>query len=54
MSIPRAILRPLHLLKEQMNHISEGDGDLTKSITVKDKDEFGEVAASFNQICSIA
>ncbi len=48
-NILRAILRPLHLLKEQMNHISEGDGDLTKSITVKDKDEFGEVAASFNK-----
>ena len=48
-NILRAILRPLHLLKEQMNHISKGDGDLTKSITVKNKDEFGEVAASFNK-----
>ena len=48
-SILRAILRPLHQLKEQMNHISKGDGDLTKSITVKNHDEFGEVAASFNQ-----
>ena len=48
-SIIKAILRPLHQLKEQMNHISKGDGDLTKSITVKNQDEFGEVAASFNQ-----
>lgn len=48
-NILRAILLPLHQLKEQMNHISEGDGDLTKSITVKNHDEFGEVAASFNR-----
>lgn len=48
-SIIKAILRPLHQLKEQMHHISKGDGDLTKSITVKNQDEFGEVAAAFNQ-----
>ncbi len=45
----KSILRPLHQLKGQMNHISEGDGDLTKSITVKNHDEFGEVATSFNR-----
>lgn len=48
-SLHRAILRPLHQLKEEMNHISEGEGDLTKSITVKNHDEFGEVATSFNR-----
>ena len=48
-SLLKAILRPLHQLKGQMNHISEGDGDLTKSITVKNHDEFGEVATSFNR-----
>ncbi|AZV44964.1 methyl-accepting chemotaxis protein [Peribacillus asahii] len=44
----KAILVPLHKLKEQMNDISEGEGDLTKTIEVKNQDEFGEVAQSFN------
>lgn len=45
----RAIVIPLRQLKEQMNDISNGDGDLTKTIHVKGKDELGEVAGSFNQ-----
>jgi len=44
----RAILVPLRQLKEQMNEIASGDGDLTKNIVVKNKDELGEVALSFN------
>ncbi|WP_110927131.1 methyl-accepting chemotaxis protein [Bacillus massiliglaciei] len=47
----RAILLPLGQLKKQMNEISTGSGDLTKTITVKNKDEIGEVAQSFNQFC---
>ncbi|MEK4484442.1 methyl-accepting chemotaxis protein [Psychrobacillus sp. FSL H8-0484] len=45
----KAILVPLRQLKEQMNDIANGDGDLTKIIHVKNKDELGEVATSFNQ-----
>lgn len=45
----RAIMIPLQQLKEQMNDISTGDGDLTKIIRVKSKDELGDVAGSFNQ-----
>lgn len=45
----RAILRPLHHLKDQMDDISKGEGDLTKTIVVTSHDEFGEVASSFNQ-----
>ena len=44
----RVILRPLRHLKEQMDDISKGEGDLTKTIQVKNHDEFGEVAISFN------
>lgn len=45
----KAILVPLRQLKEQMNDIASGDGDLTKTLYVKNKDELGEVATSFNQ-----
>ncbi|WP_313894041.1 methyl-accepting chemotaxis protein [Psychrobacillus sp.] len=48
----KAILVPLGQLKEQMNDIANGDGDLTKQIAVKNKDELGEVASSFNQFLS--
>lgn len=48
----KAILVPLRQLKEQMDDIANGDGDLTKQITVKNKDELGEVASSFNQFLS--
>ncbi|TQR14183.1 methyl-accepting chemotaxis protein [Psychrobacillus soli] len=45
----KAILVPLRQLKEQMTDIASGDGDLTKALHVKNKDELGEVASSFNQ-----
>lgn len=45
----KTILRPLYHLKKQMDDISNGEGDLTKTMDVKNHDEFGEVAASFNQ-----
>lgn len=45
----KAILVPLRQLKEQMNDIASGDGDLTKTLHVKNNDELGEVATSFNK-----
>ena len=48
-SLLRAILRPLHDLKEQMDDIAQGEGDLTKTIDIERRDEFGEVANSFNR-----
>ena len=48
----QSILIPLRQLKDQMNAIAHGNGDLTKTIHVKNKDELGEVATSFNQFIS--
>jgi methyl-accepting chemotaxis protein len=43
-SITRPIVRVAHTLKD----ISEGEGDLTKTIVLKNKDEIGDMAKYFN------
>ncbi|WP_391119737.1 methyl-accepting chemotaxis protein [Psychrobacillus sp. L3] len=48
----KSILMPLRQLKDQMTDIANGNGDLTKTIHVKNMDELGEVATSFNQFIS--
>ncbi|WP_419960873.1 methyl-accepting chemotaxis protein [Psychrobacillus sp. BM2] len=48
----KAIIRPLRQLKEQMTEIANGDGDLTKTIHIKNKDELSEVSGAFNQFIS--
>ncbi len=48
----QSILKPLRQLNIQMNDIAHGNGDLTKTIQVKNKDELGEVATSFNHFIS--
>lgn len=48
----QSILKPLRQLNIQMNDIAQGNGDLTKTIQVKNKDELGEVATSFNHFIS--
>ncbi|WP_411347678.1 methyl-accepting chemotaxis protein [Paenibacillus sp. WLX2291] len=45
----RSILKPLHLLNTQMNAIAEGEADLTRRIDIRQKDEFGALANSFNR-----
>ncbi|MGX2961256.1 methyl-accepting chemotaxis protein [Peribacillus sp. JNUCC 23] len=44
-----SIIKPLTILNEQMRDIAQGEADLTKAIIIKNKDEFGEFAATFNQ-----
>ncbi|MBY6036949.1 HAMP domain-containing protein [Fictibacillus nanhaiensis] len=44
-----SILKPLRLINAQMKDIADGDADLTKTIKVNNKDEFGELATSFNK-----
>lgn len=46
----RAIIRPLNRVNEQLAAIADGEGDLTKELTVSSKDEIGELAASFNRM----
>ncbi|NGZ77617.1 methyl-accepting chemotaxis protein [Saccharibacillus alkalitolerans] len=45
----RSIMNPLTLLNRQMSGIAEGDADLTRTIELRQKDEFGELAGSFNR-----
>ncbi|KMY51540.1 methyl-accepting chemotaxis protein [Peribacillus loiseleuriae] len=44
-----SIIKPLTILNEQMRDIAQGEADLTKVIRIKNNDEFGEFAATFNQ-----
>ncbi|AVH38220.1 chemotaxis protein [Pseudomonas monteilii] len=45
----RLLMQPLDQLGHAMRDIAEGDGDLTKRLTVHAHDEFGAVAKSFNR-----
>ncbi|PAE15968.1 methyl-accepting chemotaxis protein [Virgibacillus sp. 7505] len=44
----RSILVPLRSLNRQLEDIAQGDADLTQKVAVKNKDEFGQLASSFN------
>ncbi|MBI4522673.1 MAG: HAMP domain-containing protein [Deltaproteobacteria bacterium] len=46
--VSRTISRPLQKMVLQMKDISEGEGDLTRTIEVKSRDEIGQLASSFN------
>ncbi|NHW02599.1 methyl-accepting chemotaxis protein [Stutzerimonas degradans] len=43
-----SILRPLLLIKNSLDDMAEGDGNLTSRLPVTSRDELGELAASFN------
>jgi len=43
------LMSPLTTMGRAMRDIAEGEGDLTRRLTVQNKDEFGELAASFNR-----
>lgn len=43
------IVRPLGLMKANLDDIAAGEGDLTRRLTVTSGDELGELAGSFNR-----
>lgn len=47
--LANAILRPLHLMKANLDDIAAGEGDLTRRLTITSQDELGELAGSFNR-----
>jgi len=47
--LSRTISKPIVKVTETLKDISEGEGDLTRSITVGTKDEIGDLARYFNQ-----
>ena len=42
------LLAPLITVTESLKEISEGDGDLTKTLTIKNDDEIGDLSKAFN------
>lgn len=44
----KSILNPLNALNSQMINIASGEGDLTKRVTISGKNEFNQLANSFN------
>jgi methyl-accepting chemotaxis protein len=42
-------LRPLHLMKANLDDIAAGEGDLTRRLAITSQDELGELAGSFNR-----
>ncbi len=45
----RVLMQPLHLMGRAMHDIAEGEGDLTKRLTIHAHDEFGTLGISFNR-----
>ncbi|WP_220740277.1 methyl-accepting chemotaxis protein [Shewanella sp. c952] len=46
------LLKPLSQVKEALVEIAEGDGDLSKTIPVKNNDEIGQLSEAFNSFVS--
>lgn len=44
-----ALMRPLTAMGRAMQDIAQGEGDLTRRLTIQGKDEFAELGGSFNQ-----
>ena len=49
MLLANTILRPLNLMKANLDDIAAGEGDLTRRLTITSHDELGELAGSFNR-----
>jgi methyl-accepting chemotaxis protein len=45
----RMLMEPLHVMGRAMHDIAEGQGDLTKRLTIHAQDEFGTLGISFNR-----
>lgn len=48
LALSNSILRPLQLLKANLDDIAAGEGDLTRRLPVASQDELGMLAGSFN------
>src|SRR5690606_38304524 len=43
------LLRPLRLMKANLDDIAAGEGDLTRRLAITSQDELGDLAGSFNR-----
>lgn len=46
----RMIIRSITVLREQLDNIGQGEGDLTQRIPVESEDDLGRLARSFNRV----
>ncbi|MBT9268338.1 methyl-accepting chemotaxis protein [Pseudomonas sp. MG-9] len=45
----RLLIQPLHVMTRAMEDIADGEGDLTKRLTIVNHDEFGVLGTAFNR-----
>jgi len=45
----RILIQPLHIMTRAMADIADGEGDLTKRLTIQNNDEFGVLGTAFNR-----
>ena len=45
----RVLIQPLHTMTRAMENIAEGEGDLTRRLTIHSQDEFGMLGSAFNR-----
>jgi methyl-accepting chemotaxis protein len=45
----RILIQPLHVMTRAMEDIADGEGDLTKRLTIQSQDEFGMLGNAFNR-----
>ncbi|WP_248802114.1 methyl-accepting chemotaxis protein [Pseudomonas sp. MWU13-2100] len=45
----RALMQPLHVMTRAMQDIADGEGDLTRRLTIASQDEFGILGTAFNR-----
>jgi methyl-accepting chemotaxis protein len=45
----RLLIQPLHVMTRAMEDIADGEGDLTRRLTIQNQDEFGKLGIAFNR-----
>jgi methyl-accepting chemotaxis protein len=45
----RVLMQPLHVMTRAMQDIADGEGDLTRRLTIQNHDEFGILGNAFNR-----